>query len=53
MPRGPIALFGSGETSRRGRQVHSELLRRLPLPLRIAVLEDSGRLSAQRCGRVG
>lgn len=39
MPRGPIALFGSGETSRRGRQVHSELLRRLPSPVRIAILE--------------
>lgn len=39
MPRGPIALFGSGETSRRGRQVHSELLRRLPTPVRIAILE--------------
>ena len=39
MPRGPIALFGSGETSRRGRQVHSELLRRLPVPVKIAVLE--------------
>jgi cyanophycinase-like exopeptidase len=39
MPAGPIALFGSGETSRRGRQVHSELLRRLPSPVRIAILE--------------
>ncbi len=39
MPRGPIALFGSGETSRRGRQVHSELLRRLPCPVKIAILE--------------
>lgn len=39
MPFGPIALFGSGETSRRGRQVHDELLRRIPPPVRIAILE--------------
>ena len=39
MPNGPIALFGSGETSRRGRQVHSELLQRLPQPVRVAILE--------------
>lgn len=39
MPRGPIALFGSGETSRRGRQVHNELFRRLSPPVRIAILE--------------
>lgn len=39
MPLGPIALFGSGETSRRGRQVHNELMRRITAPVRIAILE--------------
>ncbi len=39
MPSGPIALFGSGETSRRGRQVHSQLMSRLPVPVKIAILE--------------
>ncbi len=35
---GPLVLFGSGETARRGRQVHDEVLRRFPSPVRIAVL---------------
>lgn len=39
MPHGPMALFGSGETSRRGRQVHHALLSRLPAPVRIAIVE--------------
>jgi cyanophycinase-like exopeptidase len=36
---GIIALFGSGETSRQGRQVHELLLNRLPKPPTVAVLE--------------
>lgn len=39
MPTGPIAVFGSGETSKRGRQVHAALLERLPTPVRIAIVE--------------
>ena len=35
---GPLVLFGSGETSRSGRQVHEEVLRRSPSPVRIAIL---------------
>lgn len=39
MNQGRIALFGSGETSRRGRQVHAELLRAFAAPVTIAILE--------------
>jgi len=39
MPFGPVALFGSGETSRAGRQVHERLFQRLPQPVRVAILE--------------
>jgi hypothetical protein len=39
MPPGLIALFGSGETARRGRQVHEALLRTLSPPIRVAVVE--------------
>jgi hypothetical protein len=34
-----IALFGSGETSKRGRLVHEYLFRRLPVPVQIAIVE--------------
>jgi cyanophycinase-like exopeptidase len=36
---GPLALFGSGETARQGRQVHEELLGTLPVPVSVAILE--------------
>ena len=36
---GIIALFGSGETARHGRQVHERLLERAPRPPRVAILE--------------
>lgn len=36
---GPLVLFGSGETARQGRQVHEEVLRTLPVPARVAILE--------------
>ncbi len=36
---GLIALFGSGETSSSGRKVHDYLFRRLPTPVRVAILE--------------
>jgi len=39
MPHGPVALFGSGETSKRGRQVHHALMARLPAPVRVAIVE--------------
>jgi cyanophycinase-like exopeptidase len=36
---GLIALFGSGETGRQGRQIHERLLDRLPRPPRVAIVE--------------
>ena len=36
---GVIALFGSGETSPDGQRVHDLLMRRLPTPVRVSVLE--------------
>lgn len=39
MPPGLIALFGSGETARHGRQIHEALLRTLTPPIRIAIVE--------------
>jgi hypothetical protein len=36
---GPLILFGSGETARQGRQVQEEVLRELPVPARVAILE--------------
>lgn len=36
---GPLILFGSGETARQGRQVQEEVLRSLPLPAQVAILE--------------
>jgi cyanophycinase-like exopeptidase len=36
---GQVALFGSGETARSGRQVHEEVLRGLPAPVRMAILK--------------
>jgi cyanophycinase-like exopeptidase len=36
---GIIALFGSGETGRHGRQVHERLLDQLPRPPRVAIVE--------------
>jgi peptidase E len=37
--RGPIALFGSGETGKYGRQVQEQLLLRYPKPVRVTILE--------------
>lgn len=54
-PFGLIALFGSGETSPTGGQVFEALARRLPSPLRTAVLETPAGFelnSAQVAGRV-
>ncbi len=39
MTLGPVALFGSGETSKQGRQVHERLLSRFSPPVRIAIIE--------------
>lgn len=39
MPHGPIVLFGSGETSKHGRQVHAHLFERLEIPVRVAIVE--------------
>ncbi len=39
MPYGPVALFGSGETSRHGRRAHEAVFRRLAPPVRVAILE--------------
>lgn len=36
---GLIALFGSGETSSQGRKIHDYLMARLPMPVRVAILE--------------
>lgn len=36
---GLIALFGSGETSSSGRKVHDYLFKRLPTPVKVAILE--------------
>lgn len=36
---GIIALFGSGETSKQGRQTHERLLDRLPRPPKVAIVE--------------
>ncbi len=36
---GLVVLFGSGETSASGRKVHDWVFRRLPLPIRVAILE--------------
>ena len=36
---GPVVLFGSGETSVSGRKVFDWLLRRLPSPVRVAIVE--------------
>jgi cyanophycinase-like exopeptidase len=36
---GLIALFGSGETSSQGRKIHDHLMARLPVPVRVAILE--------------
>ncbi|HET9016835.1 MAG TPA: cysteinyl-tRNA synthetase [Thermomicrobiaceae bacterium] len=39
MPHGPVALFGSGETSNRGRRVHEALMARLRAPVQVAIVE--------------
>jgi cyanophycinase-like exopeptidase len=52
---GLVVLFGSGETSANGRKVYDWLLRRLPPPIRAAVLETPAGFelnSAQVAGRV-
>ncbi len=52
---GPILLFGSGETAPGSRPIYDTLLRRLPRPMRIAVLETPAGFqpnSAQVAGRV-
>ena len=36
---GPIALFGSGETGKYGRQVQETLLLRYPKPVRVTIIE--------------
>jgi hypothetical protein len=41
MPYGPVILFGSGETARHGRQAQELVLKRLPVPARVAILETS------------
>jgi len=53
---GLIVLFGSGETSASGRKVFDWLLRRLPSPARVAILETPAGFelnSAQVAGRIG
>jgi hypothetical protein len=39
MPRGDLALFGSGETSPAGRRIHEQLFERLGRPIDVAVLD--------------
>jgi hypothetical protein len=39
MAHGPIALFGSGETSKAGRKVHEQLFRAIGSPIRLAIVE--------------
>ncbi len=54
-PFGLVVLFGSGETSPRGGQIWEAIARRLPVPLRIAVLETPAGFelnSAQVAGRI-
>ena len=58
MAEGPglIVLFGSGETSASGRKVFDWLLRRLPVPVRVAILETPAGFelnSPQVAGRIG
>ncbi len=36
---GPIALFGSGETAPNAQRIHHEVMRRLAMPVRAAILE--------------
>lgn len=54
-PFGLVVLFGSGETSPRGGQIWEAFARRLPVPLRIAILETPAGFelnSAQVAGRI-
>lgn len=53
---GPIALFGSGETSASGRRVYDRLFCQLPQPVRLAILETPAGFqpnSALVAGKVG
>lgn len=55
-PPGPIALFGSGETSASGRKVYDWLFRSSSQPIRVSVLETPAGFqpnSAQVAGKVG
>ncbi len=40
MGYGPVILFGSGETARQGRQAQEDVLRGLPMPARVAIVES-------------
>jgi hypothetical protein len=58
MPEQPglVILFGSGETSASGQKVFDWLLRRLPSPVRVAIVETPAGFelnSAQVAGRIG
>ncbi len=56
MAPGPVAIFGSGETSASGRRVYDRLLSRSPQPIRISVLETPAGFqpnSARVAGKVG
>ncbi len=53
---GPVILFGSGETSASGQKVFDRLLRHLPSPVRVAIVETPAGFelnSAQVAGRIG
>jgi hypothetical protein len=53
---GPVILFGSGETSASGQRVFDWLLRRLPSPVRVAIVETPAGFelnSSQVAGRIG
>jgi len=53
---GPVVLFGSGETSASGQKVFDRLLRRLPSPVRVAIVETPAGFelnSDQVAGRIG
>jgi hypothetical protein len=53
---GKVVLFGSGETSARGRQAFDWLFRRLPSPVRVSILETPAGFelnSPQVAGRIG
>ena len=53
---GNVVLFGSGETSASGRRVHEHVMRQLPAPVQVAILETPAGFqpnSALVAGKIG